>query len=131
MKFDLNPANVHGCSQDFSRGTHIFSNLPLLLALLCLLRRQAWVKMTCSRFIPSRLLSERIFKYIIYDSNENQLLVLMCEKRVCCFENLQLLKVKKKTVRKEKYSKESKRVKRNWDNSYCRCCCFNFYTFFF
>ena len=31
-----------------------------------------------------------------------------------------------------KYSKESKRVKRNWGNLYCRCCCcFNVYTFFF
>ena len=34
-------------------------------ALLCLLRRQAWVKIICSCFIPSCLLSVCIFKYII------------------------------------------------------------------
>ena len=55
--------------------------------------------------------------------------ILMWEKRVCCFEN-RLLGVKKKKVRKEKHSKESKRVKRNWGNLYCRCCCFNFTLFF-
>ena len=79
------PNNWHlqGCSQDFFRGAHNFCNLPLpptpnltcrsthIDALLCLLLRQAWVKIMCSHFIPFCLLSERMFKYIIQDSNEN------------------------------------------------------------
>ena len=42
-------------------------------ALLCLLRGQAWVKITCSCFIPSCLLSVRIFKNIIKIKNKSQL----------------------------------------------------------
>ena len=50
------------------------------------------MKITCSRFVPSRLLSERIKIQPKTDS-------LMWEKRVCCFEN-RLSDVKKKqTVR--------------------------------
>ena len=79
-------STIQGRSQNFSRGTHNFSHPPPRpqldwekhshghnRALLCLLRGQAWVKITCSCFIPSCLLSVRIFKYIIKIKNKNQL----------------------------------------------------------
>ena len=51
-----------------------------------------WMKITCSRFVSSRLLSERIkFK--------RKTDFLMWEKRVCCFENRLPGVKKKQTVR--------------------------------
>ena len=87
-------STIQGRSQDFSRGTHNFSHPPPPRpqfdrqkhshwhnrALLCLLQRQAWVKITCSCFIPSCLLSVRIFKYIIKIQTKTNFLIW--EKRV-------------------------------------------------
>ena len=76
-------------------------------ALLCLLRGQAWVKITCSCFIPSCLLSVCIFKYIIKIKNKNQ---LNLENRFSGVEKTS------SPLFQEKYSKELNRVKRNLGN---------------
>ena len=113
-----------GHSQDFSRGTHNFSNLPPPpnstfdpqkhshrhnRALLCLLQRQAWVK-------------NRMFMFYT-------ILLAICTHFSNYHPTFRCGKIS--PLLHEKYSKESKRVKQNWGNLYCLCCCFNFYTFFF
>ena len=129
-----------GLSKDFTRGTHSFSNLPpppsphnskfdrLDVIILCLLRRQAWVKITCSRFIPSRLLSARIFKYTIQDSNENRLSDVAEKSLLFWKATFECPKNKQSGILRKILQRIKNAIEAIYD---CRRCCFNFNTFFF
>ena len=83
---------------------------------IIVLWRQAQVKITCSHFISSCLLSAHIFKYIIKIQMKTNF--LMWEKRDCGFQN----RTTNSPLFQEKYSKESNRVKWSWGILCCRCC---------
>lgn len=133
------------CSQDFSREMHNFPNLPppppnsrlhrstcidvIMLSFVYCKDRPGWNNMFTFYPIPLAVCAH----LEVYHSRFKQKPTFWC----CGKESFVLktdFRVSKKTnspLFYKIYSKESNRVKQNWGNLYCRCCSFNFYTFFF
>ena len=88
------------------------------------------MKITCSHFIPSSLLSACILKYIIKIHMKTNF--LMWEKRVCFLENRSSgVEKTNSPLFQEKYSKESNRDKTEWRHFMLPSLLFNVYSLFY